>query len=352
MMNASEVKRILGPKFEEIYVQEFKFPKYNGKVTVLHGTDHGGKILARSGKWTKEEHLKIADVLGYIAVNVQDKYERTLDKASMETFGRKYQMTDYKISCIARDEYSEKRKDELRLLCKGITIYQTLASAHKDAAKLQGRYKFVHGNPPSASYRKSGMDYLPVIADGKKRETLFGSPLATVATAKKFAQIEINERAKKHIKKNPRPRTTATKIKWYKVTGGHEGIAYGLDANGTYKARYDFSIANNNDMVFVPQHGGIKMSAVTSLARAKKVLNDWFKSTQMKSNPRPRKYVTVIIGQGNYGSGWEDETSYLDDKDGRAEAKVDKKSYQENSQYPFRLIRRRVKIADYESGNF
>lgn len=140
-MNASEVKRILGPKFDEIYVQEFKIPKHSGKVTVLSASGPAGMILARSGKWTKEEHLKIADIFGYIAVNVQDKYERTLDKASKETFGRPYQMTDYKISCIARDEYSEKRKDELRLLCKGITLYKTLASAHKDAAMLQGRYK-------------------------------------------------------------------------------------------------------------------------------------------------------------------------------------------------------------------
>ncbi len=70
------------------------------------------------------------------------------------------------------------------------------------------------------------------------------------------------------------------------------------------------------------------------------------------TNPRPRKYVTVIIGQGNYGGGWEDETSYLDDKKGREEAKVDRKAYRENSQYPFRLIHRKVKIEDYEKGNF
>ena len=50
----------------------------------------------------------------------------------------------------------------------------------------------------------------------------------------------------------------------------------------------------------------------------------------------------LIIGQGNYGQGWEDETAYNDDTQDRKEAREDLKAYRENSNYPFRLITRRV----------
>jgi len=215
--NKKFMKKILRGYFDPIYTEEFKLPKYNGRVTVMNGP--AAQILARSGKFDKMEHLKRADLLARAAINFENQWSKVANKASMEAFGRPYEFTDYKISGIARDEYSEKRKNQLRSLAHGMGIFKTLARAHADAAKLQGRYKFSH------------------------------------------------------------------------------------------------------DAV-------------------------------LKMNPRPRKYVTVIVGQGNYGGGWEDETAYLDDKEGRAAAKVDRKAYRENSQYPFRLIHRKVKIEDYEKGNF
>ena len=60
------------------------------------------------------------------------------------------------------------------------------------------------------------------------------------------------------------------------------------------------------------------------------------------------KFVNVNVVQGNYGQGWEDECCSID----RKEAREDLKSYRENSPYPSRLIRRRVRREDYETGNF
>jgi len=46
-----------------------------------------------------------------------------------------------------------------------------------------------------ASYKKSGDNYLPVIIHTTgERETRHGDQLVTIATAKKYAQIEINRR--------------------------------------------------------------------------------------------------------------------------------------------------------------
>lgn len=63
---------------------------------------------------------------------------------------------------------------------------------------------------------------------------------------------------------------------------------------------------------------------------------------------RVTKWVLVFVVQGYYGRGWEDECSSLD----RKEARADLKAYRENSQYPSRMIRRRVLRSAYESGNF
>ena len=217
-----------------------------------------------------------------------------------------------------------------------------------------------------ASYRKSGMDYLPVIVNGKKRETIFGSPLATIATAKKFAQMEINERNRKTMKKNPQGdgvgnySPTSPKIDLYidgqyyastnfykKVKDAVKSVYFTLwDASeqaDSVRKRFGISIRKRYDQ------GKDEYALINSKGKEVKVTGG---KAAKKNPPRPRKYVTVIIGQGNYGSGWEDETSYLDDKAGREEAKADRKSYRENSQYPFRNIRRKVKIEDYEKGNF
>lgn len=63
---------------------------------------------------------------------------------------------------------------------------------------------------------------------------------------------------------------------------------------------------------------------------------------------KPSKFVVVNVVQGHYGQGWEDECCSTD----RKEARADLKSYRENSQYPCRMIRRRVTREKYETGNF
>lgn len=60
----------------------------------------------------------------------------------------------------------------------------------------------------------------------------------------------------------------------------------------------------------------------------------------MQFNP---KFITAFIIQGNYGQGWEDETEESNLKDAKAQLRT----YRENSQYPCRLIRRKVENPDY-----
>jgi hypothetical protein len=53
---------------------------------------------------------------------------------------------------------------------------------------------------------------------------------------------------------------------------------------------------------------------------------------------RTRKYDYVWVIQGHYGQGWEDESVEFTRADARAQLNL----YYENSDYPARMIQRRV----------
>ena len=63
-----------------------------------------------------------------------------------------------------------------------------------------------------------------------------------------------------------------------------------------------------------------------------------------------RKTINQYFVQGNYGygDGFEDLTAH----DTRGEAVLEKMVYQENESVPFRVVTKRIKKSDYESGNY
>jgi hypothetical protein len=172
--HSDKVKKILGQYFDPIYVQEFKIPKHSGKVTVFSSSGPAGKILAMSGKWTKEQHMFLAELFSSEAMRAEDGWSKVVEKASQETFGRPYQIQDYKVSGIARSEYSEKRKDQLRFFAYAQSVFKTLAHAHAEAAKLQNRYKLTYAsNPATGKLTKHESQVIAAIAAGK--QTLNGA---------------------------------------------------------------------------------------------------------------------------------------------------------------------------------
>jgi len=61
-----------------------------------------------------------------------------------------------------------------------------------------------------------------------------------------------------------------------------------------------------------------------------------------------RKTINQYYVQGNYGYGWEDLTAH----DTRSEAYLEKITYDENESYPHRVVTKRIRKADYDSGNY
>lgn len=120
----------------EVYHMRVKLPGFNASLNIFSGQHSAGKILNHVSKraWSKEQHETLAAKHLKCAHAFEVLYNEKLDEASWATFGRPYSPFDYKISAIAREEYSEEHKEELRFMAHARTHHRDIAYAHLSAA--------------------------------------------------------------------------------------------------------------------------------------------------------------------------------------------------------------------------
>jgi hypothetical protein len=134
------------PEYNDpIYLKRFKFPKWNIKPSVFSGdTDVSAKILRYLfPAWAAEDHLKAVEKYSNNKVKLQEEYSKLLDQAAQETWGRSWRVTDYKVSGIGSDEFSNKMKNKLRMIVNGISKCDVLINSHKQAVKKVKTIKVV-----------------------------------------------------------------------------------------------------------------------------------------------------------------------------------------------------------------
>lgn len=110
---------------------------YTRRVSVLSVTDasDGRRLLKRyMPGLTAEQHRTIADGHVKKAQEHQALWNKNADEAVMETFGRPWSFHDYRISGIAREEFTEERKEVLRLHSRRRSDHHRLAILHYMAA--------------------------------------------------------------------------------------------------------------------------------------------------------------------------------------------------------------------------
>ncbi len=120
------------------YTTPLKLRGYTGQTTALSTLTHGdaAKILRRTRPdWTKSDHRTLADGHALAAQASEQEWSDLVDQAAVATFGRPFQVTDYRISGIACEEFPEEVKDRLRTLAHAKTHHCHLAGAHAWAAK-------------------------------------------------------------------------------------------------------------------------------------------------------------------------------------------------------------------------
>lgn len=129
---------------DPIYTKTQKFPKYNVAISPIsaYSSADGAKILkSRLPGWTREDHLNAAAYHEEQSKKKDSDWGKTRDKAHKDTFGTEPSFTDYKVSGIGREEYSDKDKDKLRKLAGEASKHKSAAVVHKYLANNFGRYK-------------------------------------------------------------------------------------------------------------------------------------------------------------------------------------------------------------------
>ena len=119
------------------YHESVRLPKYNGPVNVIQAVSSidGAHVLRRANpEWTPSDHLALADLHATESARQLLQYNTLLDAAATETFGRPFQSTDYRISAIGSDAFSDEKKQALRHAAHARTNHRVIASAHLKAA--------------------------------------------------------------------------------------------------------------------------------------------------------------------------------------------------------------------------
>ena len=131
----------MNPKLDHpAYHASVSIPKYNGQVTVFRATStyDAAKVLKKANPdWSADDHLKLASLHVTEAGRQQVAYNTLLDEAAQETFGRPFQVTDYRISAIASDAFSAEKKSALRKAAHARTYHEVVGMAHAKAARLK-----------------------------------------------------------------------------------------------------------------------------------------------------------------------------------------------------------------------
>jgi len=83
---------------------------------------------------TKSWHAKMADLHAEQSRKHRLNWSLVADRAAMRTFGRKFEVYDYRISAIGRDEFVDEDKDALRVHAISDGQHYRLAILHHMAA--------------------------------------------------------------------------------------------------------------------------------------------------------------------------------------------------------------------------
>lgn len=121
-----------------VYHQKLKLPRYNGAVNVFQActeADAAKVLLKLNPTWTGPDHQQLAELNRKEAEKLSISYRELLDAAAQEVYGRPYTFTDYRISAIASEDFTEDKKTALRFAAHAKTNHETVARAHAFAAR-------------------------------------------------------------------------------------------------------------------------------------------------------------------------------------------------------------------------
>lgn len=124
------------------YTVALRLKGYPCPVTISQAStsSDAAKVLTRlHPDWSQLEHIQLAESHFGQYKKLMQRWLEVLDQAAMQTFGRKYQISDYRISEIACEEFSDEHKAQLRTLIHTAQKHKVITDAHRAAAKYHCR---------------------------------------------------------------------------------------------------------------------------------------------------------------------------------------------------------------------
>jgi len=140
-----EKERIAKALLPEKYYEKFTL-KGNGRSQYsIFGIYDSSSIKQAAKKlfpaMSIAEHKKLAEKYSQEMKAADEQYSKTLDTEFEKLFGRKYEASDYKISGIARDEFSDEVKNKLRGLIDKSNTYYAAFNLHNSVLPAKDKVK-------------------------------------------------------------------------------------------------------------------------------------------------------------------------------------------------------------------
>ena len=123
----------------EVYTKKQRLPKYNWDVSPLSAAaaDAAKMLRQRLPDWTKAQHAAAAAFHEKEAAKRKAEWAKLADAAAQETWGRKWQTSDYKVSGVGSNEFSKEWRDKLRAAAHTGSAHGDAAAAHAAVKRLR-----------------------------------------------------------------------------------------------------------------------------------------------------------------------------------------------------------------------
>jgi hypothetical protein len=137
------------PLSDLAYTSRIKLPKWNCRTTALasHSDITAAKIITKfRPELNQQSHLMIASYHLARSKKLFDIWNKVVNRAAQETFGRPWRIKDYKVSGIGSDDFAERHKRVLRHCIHRAYEHQDMSHAHTVLAKRKPKQRTTEGS--------------------------------------------------------------------------------------------------------------------------------------------------------------------------------------------------------------
>lgn len=117
-----------------------------GRRTLVSSIQLSGENAALRAWWkihypniTRAQHIKFAKEFKALSEKLSKQWMNAADKASVKEFGKHWEIFDYKVSGIGRDDFSQTTKEKLRSITRKESDARSKYYAHLGALQANDR---------------------------------------------------------------------------------------------------------------------------------------------------------------------------------------------------------------------